>query len=71
MNESKKTENVVEGGHEFELDEDGFIEIYGDHHAGAYCMLCHDSQCESCNPDFRKEKCPAKEEATLPGLEYD
>jgi len=68
----KKTKCLVEGGHEFRIEEDGETEYVDfDYHSYASCVLCHDSACTMCNPDILKDSCPEKEFATLPGLEYD
>jgi hypothetical protein len=70
---AKKTKTLVEGGHEFEVDEDGDIEYYDspDYHGGPFCRLCRAGDCQHCRPEILTEKCPAKAVATLPGLEYD
>jgi len=71
----KKSKTLVEGGHEFEIDEDeeGGIRYFDspDYHGGPFCLLCYKGSCQHCEPEFLTEKCPGKEIATLPGLEYD
>jgi hypothetical protein len=61
----------VEGGHAFEVDENGdLVDWMQEYHDGYHCILCFAAPCRNCDPDWQTQQCP-ENLPPLPGLELE
>ncbi|QAY17186.1 hypothetical protein SEA_MADAMATO_68 [Streptomyces phage Madamato] len=62
----------VEGGHAFKTDESGKLEWWDHDHCDGYiCILCGETLCRGCEPDWKTEPCPDNNAPVIPGLELE